>query len=146
MAGFGQNPLGLTPFGLGTPDPPSDPPTGNWGSRWINPVTRDFEQDPVTKQFKQMPPLRQRVYLAIAETRGSSTVRPNDGFRLPEKMGDGFEQLVESRVREALRYLTDVEQVMRIDRILVNRVNSQRASIVVQFTDLETNQPDQVEA
>ena len=142
MAGFGQTPLGTSPFGLGTPLALPPETTGTWGIRWLNPITRNFEIDPATNQYKQMPEMRQRVYLALAETFGSSTVRPKDGLKLPDKMGDGFERLMEAQVRMALDYLVNVERAIDIDLILVEKVNSQRAHTIVQWTDRTTGETD----
>lgn len=143
MAGFGQTPMGTSPFGLGTPVARAPEVTGNWGTRWVNPDSRDFEIDSATNQYKQMPEMRQRVYFALVESFGSSTVRPKDGLKRPEKMGTGFERLQEAEVRAALHHLTDVERVIRIDAIIVERVNSQRAHTTVQWTDLTTGEKDQ---
>lgn len=145
MAGFGQTAMGLKPFGFGTPVAAPAAASGSWGVRWLDPVSRNFEIDPTTGQYKQMPEIRHRVFLMLAETFGSSTVRPTDGLKRPEKMGDGFERLQEAAVRRALFQLTDVENLIRIDAVIVTRVNNQRAHTIVQWTDLTTEEPDGLE-
>lgn len=145
MAGFGLTPMGLAPFGLGTPLAAPNAATGTWGSRFLDPLTKDWSLDPATGQYRQMPPVRQRVYFALAETFGSSTVRRDDGLLLPDKMGDGFERLQEAAVRQALRQLTDVERVIRLTLVLTNKLSSQRAHTLVQWVDLTTGEEDFLE-
>lgn len=144
MPGLGTSGVGLTPFGADTPVVSAAPPTTAWGARYINPQTRKFEVDPVTGQFRQMPRVRQRVLLAILQQQGSSTVRPKEGLKRPRKMGDGFEQVQAQLVREALRQMTDVEGVLRIDEIIVTRRDNQGAHTDIVFTDLTTGLEDRV--
>lgn len=138
MAGFGSMPLGSGPFGLGTPLPAAPPPVGPAGCRFINPVTKDYEVDSDTGQLKQMPGNRQRVLLALMTLQGSSSVLPQFGARFPKKMGNTFEARCQQEARRALRQLTEVEGVIRIDGITVTRGLSGRALIVVSWTDLES--------
>lgn len=144
MPGFGVYPSALSPFGLGTPIPATAPPTGTAGTRYLNPATGDYEQDPVTRQLAQMPTTRQRVLLAVMTLRDSMSVNRGFGVRLPRKMGTFFESEVTQAVRAALRHLTDTEQVIRIDSITVERGSGSRARIVISFTDLTTGNPDKV--
>jgi len=136
-AGFGITPLASTPFGLGTPTPANEPPADpSTFSRYINPGSGDYERDPATGQLKQMPAIRQRVLLALKTSRGSSSVLPTFGFSGPKKIGANFEQIVRLRVRVALRQLTDVEKVARIESIVPTRRSGGRVGVVVVFTDL----------
>jgi hypothetical protein len=145
MAGAGTIPGGTGPFGIGTPAEASERPTGAAGVRFINPDTRDYEQDPSTSQLAQMPSVRQRVMLALVTEFGSSGV-DGFGFKRPPKMGTGFERVTELAVRTALRQLTDVERIIRVDQVLVDRLNTQRARINVTFTNLETGKQDTAQA
>lgn len=131
-------------MGLGTPVSASDPPVGAAGCRYINPATKDYEQDPSTGQLKQMPPVRQQVLLAITTIAKSASTLDWLGIRLPRKMGDRFQGDVEVSVRSALRHLTDAQKVIRIDRIIAERGAGGRARITVSWTDLKTKLTDQV--
>lgn len=145
MAGFGVYPAGLAPFGLNTPIPVNAPATGAAGSRFINPATKDYQQDPTTGQLAQMPAVRQRVLLALLTLVNSSSVNPAFGVRLPRKMGTFFESEMRLAIRAALKQLTDVEKIVRIDGISVERGTGGRSRTTVSYTDLTTGQPDQVE-
>jgi phage baseplate assembly protein W len=136
-------PAGSGPFGLGTPATSEPPPTGPAGSRYLNPATRDFEVDQVTGQFAQMPPVRQRVLLALITIRGSSSVLPSFGVHVPPKMNELFEAQVRNSVASALRQLTDVEQVIRVDRIDVERGTGGRALITVSYTNLQSGEEEE---
>lgn len=145
MSGAGLGSAGLTPFGYGTPTETDGPSVAPWGSRFINPATKDLEFDATTGQLRQMPPVRQRVLLTVLQTRGSSTTRPNEGIKRPVKMGDGFAREQEQFVRDAHRQMTDVERVIRIDQVTVTRRDSQGAHTDIAFTDLTTGVEDKAE-
>ena len=142
MGGFGTFSFGTGPFGFGAPVTGTAPPEGPAGSRWINPATRDFEVDPTTGQLKQMPAVRQRVLLALVTLVGSSTVLPKFGVRLPRKMGSQFDAQVRAAVNLALRQLTEVEQLIRIQRIDVLKGGGGRAQVTVAFVNLENGEED----
>lgn len=144
MPGFGSMAFGSGPYGLGSPLPAAAPASGPAGSRWIDPITKDYAQDPDTLQLKQMPATRQRVLLALMTLLGSSTVLPKFGVRFPQKMGSTFEAQCINSVRSAMRQLTDVEQVVRIDGITVEKGVGGRARITVSWTDLDTLNRDQL--
>lgn len=136
--------FGTGPMGLGTPVSGSAPPVGAAGCRYINPATRDYEQDPNTKQLKQMPPVRQQVLLAITTILASATTLDWLGIRLPRKMGDRFQAESEKSVRAALRHLTETQKVIRIDLIKAERGLGGRGRITVGWFDLKTGKRDQV--
>lgn len=144
--GIGFLPVGTGPFGFGVPPSAAVPPTGPAGSRYINPATRDYQQDPATGQLKQMPPLRQRVLLTLLTVAGSSAAVPTMGVTYPRKMGDDFEAQVKAAVRYGMRQMTDIERVMRIDSIVVERGFSGRGRITLSYTDLTTGLADRVSA
>lgn len=137
MAGFGSAPGGTSPFGLGTPAAAVVPPNGPSGSRYIDPIVRDYAVDPVTGHFKQMPGTRQRVLLALMTIRNSSGI-PGFGVRMPTRMGDAFENQAKQAVRQALRHMSEIEKSIRIDDIVVERGLGGRARVTVVFTDLVT--------
>jgi hypothetical protein len=142
--GFGTSPAGAFPFGYGAPASAAEPPNGAAGTRYINPGSRDYEVDPDTRQFKQMPALRQRVLLKLATRKDSIPVLRDFGLGMPSKMGTGFERALAERIRVAFRQETDVEKVMRIDAVIVQRVSSGRAHVIFDYTDLSTGEPDRV--
>src|SRR5262245_27076239 len=146
MSGIGLSSFGLSPYGTGTPVTGAAPPTGTAGSRYINPATRDYEQDSTTKQLAQMPAIRQRVLLAVIPAFHSSTVYEG-GIKTPRKMGTLFKTEMHNAVRATLKQLTDVEKVIRIDSITVERGgNSGRSRTTIEYTDLTTNLSDTVTA
>lgn len=137
-------PAGTGPFGLGTPTTSAAPPDDPAGSRYINPATKDYEQDSTTKQLAQMPPVRQRVLIAVTTIQTSSTALPKFGRVMPRKMGPSFEAEIEASLRASLRQLTDVEQVIRIDGITVERGASGRYRPTLSYTDTTTGLQDSV--
>lgn len=138
MAGFGIMGAGTGPMGLGTPVSASLPPDGPAGCRYLNPASKDYEQDPTTGQHKQMPKVRQQVLLALTTLLGSATTLQGFGIRLPRKMGDRFQAETEVSVRAALRHLTDTQRVIRIDSIKAEHGRGGRARITVSWTDATT--------
>lgn len=135
--------FGLGAFGLGTPAEAADPPTGSAGSRYINPVSKDYELDGVTGQLKQMSKNMQRVLLALSTLKTSATAVPRFGVVLPRKMGTSFEKELEQSTRLALIHLTDFEEAIHIDAIIVERGRNSRAQATVIYEDLETGEKDQ---
>lgn len=142
MSGFGLFPFGTGPFGFGSIAEAAIVPEPVAGSRFIDPVTRDYVFDSATGHLGQMPPLRQRVLLTLMTQLGSSAV-PGFGVRLPPKIDRTFVSSSTAMVRSALRQLTDVERIMRIDDITVDTGGS-RAAITVSYTDLTTGERDSV--
>jgi len=143
VSGFGAQPLGTSPFGVGTPASAVEPPNGPSGSRYINPQTGDYEVDPTTRQFKQMPPTRQRVLLAVLTRRDSSAL-PGFGVRLPPRMDENFEQRVRNSINQALRHMTEVEKSLLVKDIKIERGLGGRARITISFRDLVNGTQDSV--
>jgi len=142
--GLGVKSVGLFPFGYGTPVTGAAPADGPSGVRYLNFQTRDYEVDATTRQLKQMPSLRQRVLIRLMTLVGSSTVQPTFGISLPDRMGDGFERIVNTAVRSAFRQETTIEKIMRIDQISTVKLSSGRAQITLIFTDLKSGNVDRV--
>ena len=141
-------PIGLEPAGFGTPLSADAPPSGAAGVRYVNPATRDYEVNSVTGQQAQMPSVRQRVLLALMTTQESASVQPGFGVKMPRKIDGRFQAEAQQRIREALRQLTDVEKVCRIDGIAIDIGRSASATArvrqTVSFTDLTTGLQQQV--
>jgi hypothetical protein len=111
------------------------------GSRYLNPATGDYQIDPTTEHFAQMPKTRQRVLLALLTRRNSSAV-DNFGKRAAKRMGETFEVEERAHVAEALHHLTEVEKVIRVNRVDVERGTGGRARTTVHYTDLVSGEPD----
>lgn len=139
-------PPGCGPFGDGVNLTGTSPPTGSFGSRYINPATKSYQQDPATHQMAQMPAVRQRVLLALTTLVGSSTALPTFGITYPSKMGTSFEAESQASIRAALKQMTDIERVLRIDSIGVERGAAGRARFTVSYTDITTGQSESVTA
>jgi len=130
--------LSNSPFGLGTPitsPVPADQKDQNY-CRYINPNTGDYEVFEENGTLAQMPGVRQRVLLIARTLKGSSSVLPKLGIKLPPKIDESFEITVRNSIKEAFRPMTDVEKVLRLDGILVGRLPAGRVSIVIAYTDL----------
>jgi hypothetical protein len=138
-------PMGGSPFGLGTPTTAEAPPTTpGAGIRYINPGSKDYQQDSTTKQLAQMPSVRQQMLLAITTLLSSSSTLPGFGVSLPRKMGDTFEADVAQKIRVGCAHITDQQKVARIERITTRKGAGGRAEILVVYTDLTTGQRDEV--
>jgi phage baseplate assembly protein W len=142
MAGFGLTPAGTSGAGFGVPAVGGAPPDGPAGSRFIDPVTKDYAQDSTTGQLKQMPPIRQRVLIALTTVLGSASTLPNLGMRAPRKMGDRFEGQMRNAVAAALYQLTEVEKVIRLVRVTVIKGRGGRSQTTVVWTYTQTNIED----
>lgn len=142
--GLGTSSCGLSPFGYGTPTTTTAPPSGPSGTRFIDYRTRDFGIDSETGQLKQSSSLQQRIYIKLMTAMGSSTVQPTFGVTLPDKMGEGFEKQTALAVANAFKQETDVEKIMLIEQIVVEKLSTGRAQITLIYTDLTTGQLDQV--
>jgi phage baseplate assembly protein W len=144
MVGFGGFPIGSTPFGAGTPvdaiAPPENKPER---ARFLNPITGDYEVDD-DGEYKRMPIVRQRVLLRLGTLRGSSTVLPNFGLRLPERIDARYKQGAEEAIRVALAdMITNREiKIVRIDTTIGNPTG--RVEHTVVYTDLTTGNSDTV--
>ena len=140
MPGLGTSSFALFPLGFGIGEDAPAPPTGVWGSRYVNPQTGDYATDAVTGQLQQMPSVRQRFLLRLKEKRGSSSVRPLDGIELPTKIDEASTRTVDDAVRLAMRQETDVEKVARIISVKPVRddQNGGRVNVIVTFVDLTT--------
>lgn len=144
MAGLGLIPLGITPFGFGTPDGTQAPPdTRPTGSRYLNFRTKDYEVAD-NGELRRMPPTRHHVLMALGTTEGSSTVLGELGLKLPERIDRRYNQLAEQAIRKALRPLVQRQEI-RILFVRVNRTdNPGRVDHQVGYQDLTTLNSDTV--
>jgi len=144
--GAGLSAGGTSPFGIGTPAtataPPESPPDA---AAFIDfRFSRDYELG-ADGEVKRMPVQRQRVALALAETRGSSTVRPNDGHDRPKKIDERFARLEEQSVRRSLAQMTDVEKSLSVDAVVAEHPSDGvigRTATTVTYTDRTNGEHD----
>lgn len=140
--GFGTSTAGLVPAGLYDETEPAAPPKPTEFSRFVGTDGR-YLIDATSGNFARMPRLKQRIVLAVSTLLGSSTVLPEWGLSIPKKMGQTFDAQVAVAIRKALRRLTDVERLMLITEIRVER-DTWRARATVVYTDLSNGQTDEV--
>lgn len=143
MAGFANSPLVVTPYGTGTPDaataPPSDSPTG---ARYLDPWTKDYVYA-TDGEYERMPITRQRVLLAVGTLARSSTVDPR-GLDAPKKMDATWDRRMRIAVLAAIRPLVEDGSLI-LHAVLVDRdTNPGRATVTIDYTDKTTGQRDGV--
>ena len=145
-SGYGDQPFGSSPYGIGTPATAKDEPAASAGSRYLNPDTRDYQIDPNTDQVAQMPPTRQRVLLAVMTLLSSSTAIPGLGLRAPRKIGINYVAQTKASIRAALAHLTiEDAPVIQIERIDVVKCGVGRILVTISYIDLLTGLPDTTE-
>lgn len=145
--GAGVMPFGTGPAGGATVATAAASPDVSAGSRYLDPITKDYQIASTTAQQAQMPPTRQRVLLALTTLKGSATASRNFGLQAPRKMGTRFDQEMKAATRAALRHLTNENQpVIVIQRIDVHVPRGGRAVVTVSYLDVSTGQPDQAGA
>lgn len=146
MAGFGLTPIGLTPFGLGTPEGTQAPPdTKPEGARFINYRTKDYERA-ANGELKRMPVTRHRVQMVLSTTLGSSSVLSELGIKLPDRIDSRYPQLAEQAIRKGFKRMVDRKEI-RILFVRISRTdNPGRVDHVVGYMDLSTGNSDTVTA
>lgn len=144
MAGLGMTSLGMTPFGVGTPATAAAPPTSTpTATRFLNKDTRDYEVAP-DGELKRMPSVRHRVLMLLGAKKGSSTVLPELGLELPDRIDGRYAQLADQRIRAALNPLIRSKE-LRITAIRVTRSPvTGRVDHLIAYADLTTGNPDTV--
>jgi hypothetical protein len=90
--------------------------------------------------FARMPSTRQRVWLALGTVKGSSTIAPDEGVKLPGKVGPNYETECQQAVRSALKPLID-DGSIRLNSVQVEHGTPiGRSKITVDYTDTATGQ------
>lgn len=115
MNGFGAQPFGGSPYGVGEPDTGEapggsvlrDPATGeSTGSRRIDPVTRDYVLDENGRALG-MSDVQQLVFIAVATLKGSSAMKALGQSISEIKVIDaGIERQIAAMLTTALAHLT----------------------------------------
>ncbi len=137
--GFGTSPVGGFPVGFSSPTTATAPATPTRYVRAIGVDTKDYAID-ATGAFARTSPVRQRVVLALCTMIESSNVQRDWGISRPPKMGRNFEAQVEAAVRKAMWQLVDVEKLVAIESVTVERGSGGRARATMLFRDLTTDQ------
>ena len=107
--------------------------------RKLDPVTKNFSYDATTRQLTQTTGVLQRVCWLLSTEFASSTGMPADGFERPEKITSQIVADVQTRVRKALRPVTEIDPVVLIESIDVVTGGS-RVAGTVNYRDLTTGQ------
>lgn len=146
MSGVGFSAAGNSPAGYGEAESTTAAQPNLIAARYINPQTRDFEVDD-DGRYLSMSPLKQRIYLMLATNYGSAIGLPKFGSKITQikVLNDRTPGAVQSAVRDALKQLTDVEKLIRIDRIDVEY----RDGVIffrLLYIDLINNQIDILES
>lgn len=129
----------LEPSITEAPAPPTAAPPA---ARYINPQTGDYEVR-TDGEHEGMPPVRQRAMLALGTRKRSSWALPDLGKEAsPRKIDTRYEARERFSIQAALRQLTEVEKVMRLDGITFSRNGRGRVDVTVRFTDLTNGEPD----
>lgn len=143
MPGFIGSPFAVPPFGAGTPaEAPAPPERSPSGARFIDGATGDYARGD-DGEYLRMPATRQRVLLALTTLQDSSTVMPDEGLRMPRKIGDGFEHQARNAIKAALAPLVS-EGAIHIDAIAFDRERPGRVGATVVYTDLASGAQDSV--
>lgn len=128
--GIGRTSAGTGPFGLGTPVAVPAATTNvlkdalgvPQGSRYINPVTRDYAYD-TDGNAVGMNSVQQRVQLAVSTDRGTSTARDlGNRLKTIQRITDGFSKEVDTMVRECVADLL-ADGSITIEAIRVERLS-----------------------
>lgn len=124
MSGFGSQPFGSSPYGIGTPAVASelggsllrDETTGqSWGSRKIDPVTKDYVLDD-NGRILGMSDGHQLVLLAVSTTKGSSAMRQlGQDIKSIDRITNNFVRRVDTTLRAAVQHLVDKELIEVLD-------------------------------
>lgn len=137
MQGLGLFPCGLAPLGFGAPEAATEyaKEFKSLGARELDPFTKDYAFDAETGGFKQTSAVNHAVVAALSSRKGSSTVLRNFGIDPPRYIDSTYRRSLEFAIRDALRELTDVVKVARIESIDI-AAHSAGADVVVIYRNL----------
>lgn len=137
--GFGLSPMGLFAYGSGTPLPADQLSDNVTNARYISVNNGDFLALD-DGSLADMPPIRQRVILALATEKGSAAGLEWLGITLPKKIDAAFETAARNAVRLALYQLLEVEKVIRLDAVIVEKLTQGRVVLNVSYTQLDNKE------
>lgn len=145
MPGFGTEPFGSAPYGLGTPATAApiegaifaDPVTGEThGGRLIDPKTKDY----VYKDGRAvgMGNVKQRVLLAVSTEKGSSAMRElGHTLKRIERISANILYEVRAILLAAVRHIV-AEGLMEVVNITVQKGGTGQVFARMQWRDLST--------
>lgn len=149
MSGFGSQPAGSSPYGLGTPaTAPSqaggifvDPATGlSTGSRLIDPATRDYVYDENGRAVG-MSDVQQLVFLAVSTRKGSAAMRElGQELEKIDRITANTARRVDVTMRDAVQHLVS-RGLIAVTGTTVEVVGSSRIQMSLLWRDL-TGQVD----
>lgn len=151
MAGAGNSPLGVGPYGAGTPTT-ATPPGGsvNRDARGVQLGSVAISLDPGSRGQYVYDEFGRRagsndvphmVTIALGTVRGTCVVADlGHRFREVRKVNEAFPAEISTRVQEALANLVRLNLV-KIDAVLIDPNNGAPSGIRVHLTDLTTNAP-----
>jgi hypothetical protein len=143
MALVSLQPAGFYPSGYGAPVDTDEAPDAPENARYLDYLTGDYIIGS-DGEIERMPTTRQRVWLALGTLRGSSTVLPMLGVKLPGVVSRAYEIEVKQAVRTALAALISDGSIV-VNEILVEHGNPiGRSKITVDYTDTATEENDKV--
>jgi hypothetical protein len=152
MSGFGSQPFGSSPYGIGTPA--VAPATGGsilrdefsgetHGSRSIDPYTRDYVLDD-NGRILGMSDTKQLVILAVLTDKGSSAMRQlGHELKSIDRITPNFSRRVDNTLRAAVKHITD----RRMIEVIGTEVQVLRPGVAfarLRWRDLVTGLDDEV--
>lgn len=136
-------PAGFYPSGYSSPVDVNDAPDAPEDARFLDYLTGDYVVGD-DGEIARMPTTRQRVWLALGTLRGSSTVLPKLGVKLPGTIGRSYESEVKNEVRTALAALIADGSLVLNEIIVEHGTPIGRSTITVDYTDTATKENDKV--
>jgi hypothetical protein len=112
-----------------------EPPQDLELSRFLDISNGTYRLRDTSSLYATMPNVRQRVVILVRT------------MTWPLKQGKTFEADIKQRIRNGMRQMIDVEKVARLDGVFVTKHANgiwNRASVTISFTDLSTNQPEEL--
>lgn len=153
MSGFGSQPFGSTPYGIGQPadvDPNggkilADEFTGeSRGSRRLDPRSKDYLVDSFGR-IRGMPNVQQLVLLAVSTELGSSSVRElGQELKKIERITNTFARRAASTMGAALQPLVD-QGLIEVQSVTSTILANGRAAIRVTWKELTENAEPRIE-
>lgn len=144
MSGFGSQPAGSSPYGLGTPTTAPedggaifrDPATGlSTGSRLIDSVTKDYVYDEYGRAVG-MPDVQQLVLLATSTRKGSASMRElGQELAKIDRITVNTARRVDVTMREAVQHLV-ARGLIEIQGTTVEVVQQGRIQMSLLWRDL----------
>jgi hypothetical protein len=153
MSGFGSQPFGTGPYGLGTPATATsiggsilrDTTTGeSLGSRQIDPLTKDYVLDD-NGRLLGMSDVKQLVLIAVSTTKGSSAMRElGHELRSIDRITANFAARVRNTLLAAVQHIVDRRLIEVLD-VVVELVRPGVAKVRLRWRDVSTQNEETTE-